>query len=309
MLGALSAAHKAGVMHRDVKPGNVLIGDDGRVVLTDFGLATVPGDPNVTRTGLVLGSPAYIAPERARDGSAGPEADLWSLGATIYAAVEGQSPYARPSAIGTLTALATEPPPPLKNGGPLKPVINGLLQKNPAERMKADAAERLLRKVVGRKARTGISLLDMRRQSSDAPRPPRVAAVPAPRAAQEQPRPAPPATEGAAATAKVDAPATAKIDAPSATPAAANTDAPGATADATRSAGRTAAGGRPPARRGPTAPGPTREPSLHRLPERPGGWTGRTLRRESDRRCHRAPDEPPSCRRSRTGRRRTANWR
>ena len=63
--------------------------DDGRVVLTDFGLATVPGDPNVTRTGLVLGSPAYIAPERARDGSAGPDADLWSLGATLYAAVEG----------------------------------------------------------------------------------------------------------------------------------------------------------------------------------------------------------------------------
>jgi len=243
VLGALSAAHKAGVMHRDVKPGNVLIGDDGRVVLTDFGLATVPGDPNVTRTGLVLGSPAYIAPERARDGSAGPEADLWSLGATIYAAVEGQSPYARPSAIGTLTALATEPPPPLKNGGPLKPVISGLLQKNPAERMKADAAERLLRKVVGRKARTGISLLDMRRQSSDAPRPPRVAAVPAPRAAQEQPRPAPPATEGAAATAKVDAPATAKIDAPSATPAAANTDAPGATADATRTGAQGATAG------------------------------------------------------------------
>jgi len=92
VLGALKAAHRAGVMHRDVKPGNVLLGEDGRVVLTDFGLATVPGDPNVTRTGLVLGSPAYIAPERARDGTFGPEADLWSLGATLYAAVEGQSP-------------------------------------------------------------------------------------------------------------------------------------------------------------------------------------------------------------------------
>ena len=218
VLGALSAAHKAGVMHRDVKPGNVLLGDDGRVVLTDFGLATVPGDPNVTRTGLVLGSPAYIAPERARDGSAGPEADLWSLGATIYAAVEGQSPYARPSAIGTLTALATEPPPPLKNGGPLKPVISGLLQKNPAERMKADAAERLLRKAVGRKARSGISLLDLRRPGGDSSRTPRVAAVPAPRAAQDQPRPAEPAVEGTAATAKVDAAApTNTPGAPSAT--------------------------------------------------------------------------------------------
>ncbi|MFD0817727.1 serine/threonine-protein kinase, partial [Micromonospora zhanjiangensis] len=105
VLGALQAAHRNGVMHRDVKPGNVLIGTDGRVVLTDFGLATVPGDPNVTRTGLVLGSPAYIAPERAKDGTAGPQGDMWSLGATLYAAVEGQSPYARQSAIATLAAL------------------------------------------------------------------------------------------------------------------------------------------------------------------------------------------------------------
>src|SRR5918997_1169280 len=108
VLNALRAAHRNGVVHRDVKPGNVLIGEDGRVVLTDWGLAIVPGDPTVTRTGLVLGSPAYIAPERARDGTAGPRSDLWSLGATLYAAVEGQSPFARPSAISTLAALASE---------------------------------------------------------------------------------------------------------------------------------------------------------------------------------------------------------
>ena len=154
VLGALKAAHKAGVMHRDVKPGNVLLGDDGRVVLTDFGLATIPGDPNVTRTGMVLGSPAYIAPERARDGTAGPEADLWSLGATLYAAVEGKSPYARPSAIATLAALATEPLPPPKNAGPLKPVLNGLLRKDPDERITAEVAERLLRRA-GRQAGHG----------------------------------------------------------------------------------------------------------------------------------------------------------
>src|SRR6185437_12300383 len=116
---------RAGVVHRDVKPGNVLLGDDGRVVLTDFGLATVPGDPNVTRTGLVLGSPAYIAPERAKDGTTGPAADLWSHGATLDAAVEGQSPYHRASAIATLAALATEPPPPAKRAGPLKAVLAG----------------------------------------------------------------------------------------------------------------------------------------------------------------------------------------
>jgi serine/threonine protein kinase len=87
VLAALRAAHRAGVMHRDVKPSNVLLGDDGRVVLTDFGIATVEGDSTVTRTGLVLGSPAYISPERAREGLAGPASDLWSLGATLYAAV------------------------------------------------------------------------------------------------------------------------------------------------------------------------------------------------------------------------------
>ncbi|MEU1888163.1 protein kinase [Micromonospora rifamycinica] len=179
VLGALKSAHKAGVMHRDVKPGNVLLGTDGRVVLTDFGLATIPGDPNVTRTGMVLGSPAYIAPERARDGTAGPEADLWSLGATLYAAVEGKSPYARPSAIGTLAALATEPLPPARNAGPLKPVLTGLLRKDPAERITAEVAERMLRRAAGKRAK-GISLLDgVRRPGPNGPREPRAPVVPA----------------------------------------------------------------------------------------------------------------------------------
>jgi hypothetical protein len=187
VLGALKAAHKAGVVHRDVKPGNVLLGEDGRVVLTDFGLATIPGDPNVTRTGMVLGSPAYIAPERAKDGTAGPEADLWSLGATLYAAVEGKSPYARPSAIATLAALATEPMPTPKNAGPLKPVLNGLLRKDPAERIDAEVAERLLRRAGGRRAK-GISLLDgVRRPGPNGPREPRPPVVPAPRPAEESP--------------------------------------------------------------------------------------------------------------------------
>ncbi|MEU5783717.1 serine/threonine-protein kinase [Micromonospora lupini] len=214
VLGALNAAHKAGVMHRDVKPGNVLLGDDGRVVLTDFGLATIPGDPNVTRTGMVLGSPAYISPERAREGTAGPEADLWSLGATLYAAVEGKSPYARPSAIATLAALATEPMPPPKNAGPLKPVLNGLLQKDPNERITAEVAERLLRRAGGKRAR-GISLLDgVRRPGPNGPREPRPPLVPAPRPAEESaarpvsppaPRTPPPVAAAAAGPAAVDA--------------------------------------------------------------------------------------------------------
>ncbi|MDW5326349.1 serine/threonine-protein kinase [Plantactinospora sp. KLBMP9567] len=197
VLGALKSAHRAGVMHRDVKPGNVLLGDDGRVVLTDFGLATVPGDPNVTRTGLVLGSPAYIAPERARDGTAGPEGDLWSLGATLYAAVEGQSPFARPSAIATLAALATEPPPVSRRAGPLKTVLAGLLRKDPANRINAEVAERLLRRASGRRRSPGMSLLDgVRRPGPNGPREPgeprtRIVPLPAPRPAQERPQAAP----------------------------------------------------------------------------------------------------------------------
>ncbi|MEV1108606.1 serine/threonine protein kinase [Micromonospora sp. NPDC049751] len=145
LLGALRAAHRAGVLHRDVKPANVLLGDDGRVVLTDFGLATLPGDPRMTQTGMVLGSPAFLAPERATDGDVGPAADLWSLGATLYAAVEGRTPYLRSSPLATLAALATEPPPPAQRAGRLTPLLEGLLRRDPDQRIGADEAERLLR--------------------------------------------------------------------------------------------------------------------------------------------------------------------
>lgn len=147
VLSALRAAHQAGVLHRDVKPANVLLGDDGRVVLTDFGLATLPGDPRMTQTGMVLGSPAFLAPERATDGDVGPAADLWSLGATLYAAVEGRTPYHRSSPIATLAALATEAPPPAQRAGRLTPLLEGLLRREPDQRITADQAERLLRQV------------------------------------------------------------------------------------------------------------------------------------------------------------------
>jgi hypothetical protein len=191
LLGALRAAHRAGVLHRDVKPANVLIADDGRVLLTDFGLATVPGDPTVTRAGIVLGSPAYIAPERARDGTATPEGDLWSLGGTLHAAVEGRSPYARDSAMATLAALAVEPPPVPRRAGALKPAITGLLRRDPADRIDPDEAERLLLRAAGRRERRGLPPFSAVRLSR-APKPPGVPPSDAPVPSPTPPGPAVP---------------------------------------------------------------------------------------------------------------------
>jgi len=145
LLSALRAAHNAGVLHRDVKPANVLLADDGRVVLTDFGLATAAGDSSMTSTGIVLGSPCYLAPERALDHPVGPAADLWSLGATLYVAVEGTAPYARSTPMATLTALVTEPPRPPRRAGALAPALRALLERDPARRADPDTARRLLR--------------------------------------------------------------------------------------------------------------------------------------------------------------------
>ncbi|MBM2617715.1 serine/threonine protein kinase [Actinoplanes sp. LDG1-06] len=148
LLDALRAAHEAGVLHRDVKPHNVLIGFDGRVVLTDFGLATFVDDGAVTGPGLVVGSPQYVSPERARDGTSSPESDLWSLGATLYAAVEGRSPYARENAMATLMALATEEPDPPARAGMLGPVLTGLLRRQPRDRLTAAETEQRLRMIL-----------------------------------------------------------------------------------------------------------------------------------------------------------------
>lgn len=145
VLDALRSAHKVGVLHRDVKPHNVLIGDDGRVVLTDFGLATLDTDGAITRPGLIA-TPQYLAPERARRGISTEAADMWSLGATMYTAVEGRTPYARPTVVETLTALATEPPDAMRQAGPLKTVIEGLLRREPANRLRPAEVERMLQR-------------------------------------------------------------------------------------------------------------------------------------------------------------------
>ncbi|WP_030356136.1 serine/threonine-protein kinase [Streptomyces alboflavus] len=147
VLGALRAAHDAGVLHRDVKPGNVLLSNDGRVVLTDFGIAMVEGSSALTMTGEVVGSPEFLAPERALGRRPGPESDLWSLGVLLYAAVEGVSPFRQDTPLSTLRAVVDEQLPPPRHAGPLAPVIEGLLRKDPAERSLAADTERDLRLV------------------------------------------------------------------------------------------------------------------------------------------------------------------
>ncbi|MFJ9028443.1 protein kinase [Streptomyces sp. NPDC102274] len=148
ILDVLRSAHREGILHRDVKPSNVLIAEDGRVVLTDFGIAQVEGDPSVTSTGMLVGAPSYISPERARGHKPGPAADLWSLGGLLYASVEGCPPYDKGSAIATLTAVMTEPLDPPKNAGPLEEVIYGLLAKDPEQRLDDAGARALLQDII-----------------------------------------------------------------------------------------------------------------------------------------------------------------
>ncbi|WDV55123.1 serine/threonine-protein kinase [Streptomyces coeruleorubidus] len=148
MVGALRAAHAAGVLHRDVKPGNVLLGEGDRVVLTDFGIAMTAGSSTLTRTGEMVGSIDYMAPERVRGLTPGPASDLWALGATLYQTLEGRPPFRRATAMETAYAIATDPLDPPRRSGPLGPLIECLLARDPEVRPSAEETERSLRAVV-----------------------------------------------------------------------------------------------------------------------------------------------------------------
>jgi eukaryotic-like serine/threonine-protein kinase len=134
VLDALEAAHAAGIVHRDVKPANVLVARGGRACLTDFGIASTTGEPSLTTQGALIGSPSYMAPERIHGDEPAPAGDLWSLGATLYAAVEGRPPFGRPEPMATAMAVVSEHPAPVLRAGPLAPVLRGLLEKDPARR-------------------------------------------------------------------------------------------------------------------------------------------------------------------------------
>ena len=144
VLAALRAVHEAGVVHRDVKPANILLGPDGRVVLADFGIAKAADSPALTISGVLLGSPSYLAPERARGGHAGAAADMWALGASLFAAIEGHPPFERDGVLASLNAVVADELEPSPHAGPLWPVIEGLLLKDPAARLDAAGAEQML---------------------------------------------------------------------------------------------------------------------------------------------------------------------
>lgn len=148
MIAALRAAHAAGVLHRDVKPGNVLLGEDGRVVLTDFGIAQSTGTSTLTKTGEMVGSIDYIAPERVKGAKPGPASDLWALGATLYQALEGRPPFRKDTAVETAYAIAMDPLEPPLRAGPLTRLIETLLAKEPDLRPPAELAEQILREPV-----------------------------------------------------------------------------------------------------------------------------------------------------------------
>jgi serine/threonine protein kinase len=139
ILDALRAAHGAGIVHRDLKPANVLLSGD-RVVLTDFGIARLVGDAQLTVSGMLVGSPAYMAPEHANSQPSTPASDLWSLGATLYAAVEGRPPFEGADVLATLAQVLTQEPRPPERAGRLTPLLTALLQKDPARRPTADQA-------------------------------------------------------------------------------------------------------------------------------------------------------------------------
>ncbi len=143
----LLAAHSAGITHRDVKPGNVLICADGRIKLTDFGIARSTGEQSITATGLLLGSPAYISPEVASGRPANAQSDAWGLGALLFACVQGVPPFDKGTALATLTSVVQDPVPPHPESGRLGGVIRGLLVKDPAMRMSVGTAHQAMLRI------------------------------------------------------------------------------------------------------------------------------------------------------------------
>jgi serine/threonine protein kinase len=163
----LAAAHAAGTVHRDVKPGNVLLREDGVAKISDFGIARTVGDPTLTRSGLVTGTPSYFSPELARGAAPDPASDVWALGATLYAAVEGRAAYQpRENPVAVVHDIATSHPPRPKHAGPLEPVLERMLDRDPRSRWSMADAAHALHQVA---AQHSPSTLEATRETTPAP--------------------------------------------------------------------------------------------------------------------------------------------
>jgi serine/threonine protein kinase len=187
VLQALELAHNAGIVHRDVKPANVMVGDG--VKLADFGIASIKDDPKITASGLIIGSPAFMAPEQALGRTASPSTDLWALGATLYFAVEGRSPFDRGAPIPTLTAVVHETPHPAKAPGPLGGLIGDLLEKDPSLRPPPAEVRRRLEEVAAGITTTDEFLATDVETRVEEPEPTPLPAPPARRAPRRDPWP------------------------------------------------------------------------------------------------------------------------
>jgi serine/threonine protein kinase len=201
---ALEAAHRAGIVHRDVKPGNVMVPAAGTAKLADFGIASLQGDPQLTSTGLVIGSPAYMAPEQARGEPSGPPADFWALGATMFYAVEGEPPFDKGSSLATLAAVVNEEPRPPRRAGPLAPLLAAVLAKDPQARPSGPELRAELERLADTARRVPpTEVLPRQGPGGTVPLPPPVAPTPAPEPAEAPDRservpafePAPDATQ------------------------------------------------------------------------------------------------------------------
>ena len=244
ILDAMITAQAAGVQHRDIKPANVLLADDGRVVLTDFGIARHSGDATLTGTGLLVGSPDYLSPERARGRTTpGLAADLWSLGATLYDAVEGRRPFARNGALPTVAAVVMEEADPMRLAGPLRPVIEGLLVKDPERRLDAERTRRMLEAVLRGRPVPAADDSPTQRNTlvvGQAPNRTDVHVVGGTKAGRRGTRPAPPrgtAPPAAAAAGAAGAAAAARPEVRTPEPGVPATGAPGSAAAATSAPG------------------------------------------------------------------------
>ncbi|HEX2267583.1 MAG TPA: serine/threonine-protein kinase, partial [Actinomycetota bacterium] len=177
MLEVLEVAHADGIVHRDVKPGNVLIVQGGRVKLGDFGIASISGDPRITATGMVLGSPSYMAPEQARGETVGPATDLWGLGASLYFAVEGHAPFRKDQPIPTLAAVIQEDPHPLERADGLKRVILDLLAKEPDARPSGRVLREMLAEIKAKAAAGEETTQQLAKIAASHPKTPTVPSV------------------------------------------------------------------------------------------------------------------------------------